>query len=263
MEIIINAPNSPILLNLFGCNLRYYGIILSSAIFIGIIFCYYLFLKLKSKQEADFFIDYIPFIVVFSIMGARIFYVIGNLDFYLKNKCEIFLINHGGISIWGAIIFGAISLYTYLKFKKKDILFHFDVISLAMPICQSIGRFGNYFNQEAFGKPSEFFIKLYVDKIYRPERFINYDYFHPAFLYESILDILIFVILLIILKNKKKFKQGTIFYGYIMLYSIVRIFVEYIRTDSVAYVFNIPVASFICIIMITASLIGLKRLYIK
>lgn len=263
MEIIINPPNSSVFLNLFGYNLRYYGLILSSAIFIGCILCYQLFLKLKSKEEADFFIDYIPIIAIIGIVGARIFYVIGNLDFYLKNKTEILMINHGGLSVWGAIIFGAISLYLYLKFKKRDIMLHFDFISFALPLCQAIGRFGNYFNQEAFGRPSDFFIKLYVDKAFRPEEFAGYNYFHPTFLYESILDLLIFLVLIFLLKNKNKLKQGTIFYSYIGLYSIARIFVEYIRIDSVAYVFHIPVAGFISLIMLTASLICLKRLYIK
>ena len=261
MEFIINPPNSPILVTVFGLDLRYYGIILSGSILLGIILAYTLFNKIVSKKEADFFLDYIAIIVIFGIIGARIFYILGNIEFYLQNKSEILFINHGGLSIWGAIIFGILSLFLYLKYKKKDILLHFDIISSILPLCQAVGRFGNYFNQEAFGMPCQTFLKLYVDKIHRPQEYITSEYFHPAFLYESILNLVIFIILMITVKNIKKLKQGTIFCLYLILYSVARIIVESIRIDSVSYIYNIPIASSICLIVIAISLLTLKKIY--
>lgn len=259
MHFIINSPQNQILFNIFGLDLRYYGLILCSAIFIGIVVGYRLFKKNISKDEADFFLDYIPFVVFFSILGARLFYVIGNIEFYLAHKKEIFLINHGGLSIWGAILFGLVGLIFYLKLNKKNIYAHLDIIAAVMPLCQAIGRFGNYFNQEAFGKPSESFFKLYVDTQFRPAEYINYEYFHPTFLYESILDIISFLILILLFTKRRNLKSGAIFYLYIIFYSIIRLIVESIRIDSVSYVFNIPIASFISLIALLTSLILFKK----
>lgn len=244
MEIIIHSPTTAILFSNSFTEFRYYGLIMSISIVVGIIGVFILFKKSCGKNVADLFLDDSIFIVFLSILGARLFYVFANFSYYLSNPKEIILINHGGISIWGAIIFGIISIYFISKKRNIATLKYFDIVSILMPLCQSIGRWGNYFNQEAFGKPTTGFIKLFVDKSFRPEIYKNFDYFHPTFLYESLLNFILFVILFLMFKTKKH-RQGKIFCFYLMGYSIIRMIVEPIRVDATFYIFGIPIAQFI------------------
>ena len=247
MEIIIQPPSNPVAFYLFGIPVRWYGIILTFSIFLGIAFVYRLLIKKNMQNEADFFLDFVPYIVIFSIIGARLFYIIGQFEYYINNPKEIIMINHGGLSIFGAILFGILGLLLFTKKRNISFLKIADYISLAMPLCQSVGRWGNYFNQEAFGLPCDFFIKMYVSQNARPSVYQDFQYFQPTFLYEAFLDILIFIILLLFFNNKKFQKDGLMFCIYLMLYSIVRIIVEIIRIDSVLNIFGIPIAILISI----------------
>lgn len=258
MSFIIYPPQNPIAFVIFNHPIYWYGIIITTAIFIGITFSYLLVLKKFSKKEAETFLDFFPFVIIFSIIGARLFYILGNTVFYFKNPLEIIMINHGGLSIWGGLFFGISSFIFFCKKYKTDALKIFDILALSMPLCQAIGRWGNYCNQEAYGRPSDFFIKLYVDFKYRNPELITTEYYHPAFLYESILNLLLFFLLVFIF-FKFKLKKGTIFYLYLIFYSIIRIFVESFRIDSVLYLNNFPVASVISFVVLIISLILLLK----
>jgi len=264
MNIILYPPNTPIAFYFNNIAIRWYSIFLLLAILFGIGFIYNT-LKLKyNKQLADLFFDITPSIIITSIIGARFFYVIGDFNYYFNNPLEIILINHGGLSIYGAIIFGIFGFYFQCKKRNINFLKLIDVAALAMPMCQAIGRWGNFFNQEAFGLPSDFIIKMYITKQNRPIEFSNFEFFHPAFLYESILDVVIFIFLNIIY-FKKNTKRGTIFFLYLMLYSLTRILIENIRIDSVLNIFSIPVAILISILIFCISLcfLILKNLNMK
>lgn len=263
MNIIIPAPNSSIAFYLFNFPLRFYGLLMAISFFVGIGVVYFLLFKKYNKFNCEIFLDYSPYLIVLSIIGARLFYILGSLDFYLKYPKEIFLINHGGLSLYGAIFFGIIGLYFLSKIKKFDFWEHIDALAVAFPICQSIGRFGNYFNQEAYGLPTNSFLKLYVSKSHRIDEFINVDFYHPAFLYESVLDLILFVVLFTIFFKFKNIKKGTIASIYLILYGIIRLFVENIRIDSVLNIGAIPIASIISIIAIILSLIWLYLIYKK
>lgn len=223
--------------------------------FIGILFAYFLFKKKCDIKTADKFIDYSPFIILISIIGARLFYVIGNFNFYANNLSEIIKINHGGLSIFGAIIFGLISLYIFSKINKFDFLCHCDILAVIFPLCQAFGRLGNYFNQEAFGSNCNTFVKLYVDSAFRPIHLKQYEYFHPTFLYESALNLILFFALLFIFFKFKNLKKGTIFCFYLIFYSIIRFFVESIRIDSILNIAGMPIAQVISIIIFCFGLI--------
>ena len=257
MQLIINSPKTPIAFNVFNYQIHWYGIVLVMAIIAGLLFTYFLIKKNKDKTIAEDFLDFSPFLILASLVGARIFYVIGSFDFYKNNPKEIFLINHGGISIWGAIIFGIIVFYLYLKKKKYDILEYFDFIALAMPLSQAIGRWGNFFNQEAYGSPTNGFLKLYIDKNFRYSEFLDVSFYHPTFLYESILNIVLFSILVFVFFKFKNLKKGTIFYLYLIFYGIIRVFVEHYRIDSVLYIDNFPIAQVISFFVIVFATIGL------
>ena len=124
---------------------------------------------------------------------------------------------------------------------------------------QAIGRWGNFFNSEAFGIPTDLPWKLFIPLSKRPEIFISAEYFHPTFLYESIINLIIFFALLYLYKLKKAEKPGTIFFLYLILYSLGRLFVENLRLDSVLNLYGIPVAIFVSLLLILIGITGLIK----
>lgn len=255
MSLILYPPKTSIAFTLFNFPIYFYGIIMVSAIFLGIILSYFLIKKRYSKACAELFLDFIPMVIIFSILGARLFYILGNLNYYILNPLEIIFINHGGLSFWGGLTFGTLSFLFFLKKNKLPLSGFFDSIAVTLPLSQAIGRWGNYFNQEAYGAPYDGFLKMFVDLKHRPIDYINFEYFHPAFLYESVLNLILFVFLLVLFLKKKNLKSGTIFYLYLICYSIIRIIVESIRIDSVLDVFNMPVAMVISFIVLISGII--------
>ena len=198
-------------------------------------------------------IDLAPYLIIFGIIGARLYYCILSYDFYLRFPTEIIAIRHGGISIHGAILGGFAGLWIFAKRHKINPIKLCDVSAIGLPLAQAIGRWGNFFNSEAFGAPTNLPWKLYIAPQYRPIPYQEYQYFHPAFLYESILDVVIFIILLALVKTGKLKKDGNLALIYLILYSIVRIIVEMFRLDSVKYIFGMPVAIFVSIGIIIIS----------
>ena len=174
----------------------------------------------------DTVIDYLIGAIIIGFASARLYYVLFNLDYYLKDPLKIFMIWNGGIAIYGGVI-GAI-LYGVHFCKKRKIDFYelADLLTPYLLLVQSIGRWGNFFNREAYGYETNLPWKMGV---YKPA-IHDYIYVHPTFLYESILTFLSFLFL-VNLSKKKKFK-GQIFYLYMILYGITRFFIEGLRTDS-------------------------------
>lgn len=243
------ASPSQIICTIFGMHIYYYGIILALAILAGTFVSEYFSTKVfELKKETV--IDMAPYLIIFGILGARLYYCLLNYDFYLRFPTEILAIRHGGISIHGAIIGGLIGLIIFAKRHKFSVLKLADVSVLGLSFAQAIGRWGNFFNSEAFGSPTMLPWKLYIAPQYRPIPYQENEYFHPAFLYESILDLLIFGILLLIIKKWKSQKEGNLALIYLMLYSIARIIVENCRIDSVLYIHGISVAIIVSVIIL-------------
>ena len=245
---------SQILCTIFGVNIYYYGIIMAIAISIGTLVSDWVGSRYFAFKK-ETIIDLAPYLIIFGILGARIYYCALNYDFYLRFPTEIIAIRHGGISIHGAIIGGAFGLWLFAKRHKLNIKKLFDTVAVGLPLAQAIGRWGNFFNSEAFGTPTNLPWKLYIAPQYRPIPYQNDLFFHPTFLYESILDIVIFVILFLMAKNNKIKKDGNLVLLYLVLYSIVRIIVESFRIDSVKYVLGQPVAIFVSVGIIILSII--------
>lgn len=233
--------HSQIICTIFGLHIYFYGVILALAIVAGTFLADYIGTKFfELKKET--IIDMSPYLVIFGIIGARLYYCLLNYDFYLRFPTEILAIRHGGISIHGAILGGLIGLLIFAKRHKLSVLKLADISAIGLVLAQAIGRWGNFFNSEAFGFPTNLPWKLYIAPQYRPIPFTSNEYFHPTFLYESILDLIIFFILFNIAKNQLHKKEGNIALLYLILYSIARIFVEHFRIDSVCYIHSIPVA---------------------
>lgn len=250
------ASPSQIICTIFGINIYFYGVILALAIIVGTFVSEYFGQKyFELKKET--IIDMAPYLIIFGIIGARLYYCLLNFDFYLRFPTEILAIRHGGISIHGAILGGIIGLLIFAKRHKISVFKLADISVIGLSIAQSIGRWGNFFNSEAFGRPTNLPWKLYIAPQYRSIPYENYEYFHPTFLYESILDFAIFGILIwLVLKNINK-KDGNLALIYLILYSTARILVEHYRIDSVLYIHGIPVAIIVSAGIIILALIGL------
>ena len=177
----------------------------------------------------DTVIDYLIGAIIIGFASARLYYVLFNLDYYLQDPLKIFMIWNGGIAIYGGVI-GAV-LYGIYFCKKKKISFYelTDLLAPYLLLVQSIGRWGNFVNREAYGYETNLPWKMGVYKT----AIDDYIYVHPTFLYESILTFLSFLFL-VKLSKKKKFK-GQIFYLYMILYGTTRFFVEGLRTDSLMF----------------------------
>lgn len=247
--------------NFFGFNLHYYSL----CIFFAIIVCYFVALFLSSKVmtsvDKNVLSDLTPKLVIFSIIGARVYYVLLAIQYFIQNPVAIFMVWQGGLSIHGAILGGIIFGILYAKKNKLNFFSYADIICATLPLGQAIGRFGNFFNQEAFGLPVfNAPIKLYVSENHRPEMYLHNNYFHPCFLYEAVLDFLIFIFLLILMKKTVKDYDGVIFFAYILLYSIVRILIEPTRIDTVFYVSKMP---FPVLISIFGVIIGILGIFIR
>ena len=253
------ASHSQIICTVFGLNIYYYGVILALAIVFGVFISEYFGNKyFRLKKET--IIDMSPYVIIFGIIGARLYYCLLNFGFYFRFPTEILAVRHGGISIHGAILGGVIGLLIFSIRHKLSALKLADVSVLGLSIAQAIGRWGNFFNSEAYGYPTNLPWKLYIAPQYRQIPYENYQYFHPTFLYESILDLLIFVFLYVMVRKNLNTKDGNLALIYLVLYSIIRIFVEYLRIDSVLYIKGIPVAIIVSVgIILVSSVILLIR----
>ncbi len=245
--------------DVFGFPIYFYGIILASAIFVGVYCAYFLYKLFYNKQEASKIIDFSPYIIIIGIIGARLYYCLVNFSYYVKHPLEIFYIRQGGLSIHGVIIIGILALYTFSKKYKMSFLKLIDVFLCGTALGQSIGRWGNFFNSEAFGTPTNLPWKLYIPITHRPPQYIDFKYFHPTFLYESIFDFVIFLILLICFKKLSK-SPGVLACLYLIMYSIVRILVEHFRIDSVLNIDGIPIAQLVSLIIIVVASVAIMIL---
>ncbi len=243
--------------NIFGLKIYFYSLCIFFAVLVSFFAMLFFAKTYKTKIQTPVLFDITPLLVIFSILGARVYYVLLSYEYFLYHPASIFMIWQGGIAIHGAIIGGIIFGALYLKLKKLPFFDYADIFTLVLPLGQAIGRWGNFFNSEAFGLPSYSFFKLFVSPIFRPLEYLNYSYFHPTFLYESFFDILIFLILIFVYKKTAEKFSGITFFVYILLYSLVRFFLEFVRIDSVFYLFGIPFPAFISFFGVLIGIIGI------
>ena len=218
----LNLNVNSVALNIGNINIYWYAIIIVSAFIIGVLFCK----KDDGKYNIKFdnILELMIILIPISIIGARFFYVVFKLDYYIQYPENILNIRDGGLAIYGGIIGATITVIIYCKKKKINILDMTDYLVPYLALGQAIGRWGNFFNTEAHGVETTSVFRM---GIIENGRYIEV---HPTFLYESICNLIIFLILYI-LRNKRKYK-GQITYLYLALYGIVRALIEGLRTDS-------------------------------
>lgn len=243
---------NPVAFHLFGIEFRWYGILIS----MGIVFALGLAYTNAPKRNLDFekLIDI--FIVAFpmAIIGARLYYVIFEFDYYRENLKEIINIRQGGLAIHGGLIGAMLGAYIYTRWKKLNMIKYMDLIAPSLILAQAIGRWGNFFNSEAHGgEVSKEFISKFPEFIQKG-MYIGGSYYQPTFLYESLWNILVCVILVIIYRTFKGDLKGRLFFGYFALYSVGRFFIEGLRTDSL-YFMGLRVAQLISILGIIVGIV--------
>lgn len=218
----------PVAFYVFGLSIRWYGLFIAAGMVIAIILA-----KYTSKYRDvnyDSLIDVVLISLPAGVIGARLYYVAFEFKDYKDNLMEVFNIRGGGLAIHGGILFALLAAFIIAKRKKMNFLKMADVAAPTIIIAQAIGRWGNFFNSEAHGGPVSYdFIKHFPSFIQQGMH-IEGIYYHPTFLYESIWNLIVFIILMVILIKSKK--VGIVFFTYIGLYSVGRFFIEGLRTDS-------------------------------
>jgi len=228
----------------------WYGIIIALAI----AFSYFYFIRpsaLRLKINDDKLSSLIILVILCGIVGARLGYVVQFIGSYSENWWQIFYVWNGGVSIHGALIGGALAILWWGRRNKINAKKLLDAFSPAVIFAMALGRLGNFYNQELYGRPSSAFWKMYLPPARRPEELINSDFFHPVFLYEMIFDLLILAILLAV--QRKKTKPGAVFVLFIFLYSLARFITEFWRYNENYYFFNLSLAQIVSVVLIVVS----------
>ena len=229
----------------------------SICILIGIILAFIVINKeCKRNEISSYFISNLFFwTIIFGILGARAYYVLFNLEYYLEEPIEILKIWNGGLAIHGGIIAGLITIIIYCKKYKVNILKMLDIIVPGLILAQGIGRWGNFFNGEAYGSVvSESFLEnMFLPRFIIDGMYIDGDFHHPTFLYESIFCI-IGMFVLIGFRASKNVRTSNTTSLYLIWYGVLRFFIESLRTDSLM-LGNIKVAQLVSIIMIIMGII--------
>ena len=212
-------------------SIKWYSIMILLAVIVGGIIGYRECIKKGMKQ--DTFIDMVFYGLILCILGARLYYVLFNLSYYGSNPLEILMIWHGGLAIHGGLLVAIIFLYFFCKKKNLNLFLVLDIVVVSIIIGQAIGRWGNFFNGEAYGRvvTLEFLKNLHLPQFIIKGMYIDGSYREPTFLYESICSVIGFVVLLII-RNLKKARTGMLTSFYCIWYGITRCIIETFRSDS-------------------------------
>lgn len=242
MIAMITPPVSRVAFSLFGIDVMWYGILIAMGIFLGT--------TLGAKEAKryglteDDFTSMMLWAIPMAIVGARLYYVIFSWQTYAQNPMQIFNIRGGGLAIHGGIIAGIVTAYVFAKKKKLPFLTLVDSAMPGLALGQAIGRWGNFFNQEAYGGPTDLPWGMWI----------NGTTVHPTFLYESMGTLLLCGFLLWYGRTKRK-KPGEVLFCYMIGYGALRFFIEGLRTDSL-YFMGLRVAQLVSLAAVIAGIIG-------
>ena len=229
LPLVLSSPGA-IAFQLGPIVIRWYGILMATAIVVGLWVGYR-----QAKREglpADDIISVGQWAILVGLLGARLYEVVFNWDYYGRFPWKIIAVWEGGLAMHGGLIVGPLFGVWLAKRKRLPILRGLDVVGPSMVLGQAIGRWGNFFNEEAFGRPTDLPWKLYISPEHRPLGYAQFEHFHPTFLYESAWDFAVFLMLVWWLRRRLRPHPGALFFAYIGLYSVGRFVIEAIRLDS-------------------------------
>ena len=223
---------NPTAFTLFGIEIQWYAIIIVSAII--------LVSWLASKEAVrvglreDDVVDMMLWALPISIIGARLYYVLFELDYYIENPGQILAIRNGGLAIYGGLIAGGLVIFFFTRHRFISTWKFLDIAAPSVILAQGIGRWGNFMNHEAYGGvvSRNFLESLHLPKFIIENMYIDGEYRQPTFLYESVWNVLGFIVLIILRRKPNFLKEGELALAYIIWYSFGRFFIEGMRTDS-------------------------------
>ena len=240
---------NPVALQLGPISIRWYAICIVS----GLILAVYLSMKEapRKKIDPDAIIDFILIAFPLAIVGARLYYVFFEWGYYSQHLSEIFAIWNGGIAIYGGLLTGALVLYLFSRRRLIEPIDFLDIAAPSVMIAQSIGRWGNFFNQEAYGAAVKSL--NYLPSFIRDQMYIDGSYRQPTFLYESIWNLLGFLLILILRRKPQFLRQGEVTAFYLIWYGFGRMIIEGMRTDSLMFA-GLRVSQWLSMILILVGL---------
>ncbi len=240
----------PVAITLGPLEIRWYAVFILLGLMLGV----YLAVKEAPRKKIlqDDILDFILIAFPLSIIGARIYYVAFSWSDYKDNILSVFAIWNGGIAIYGGLITGAIILYFFTQYRFIKTLDFLDVVVPSVMLAQAIGRWGNFFNQEAYGKAVDSL--NYLPGFIRDQMYIDGAYRQPTFLFESLWNLLGFVVICILRRRPKLLKQGEITAFYLIWYGCGRLLIEGLRTDSLMFL-GIRVSQWLSGILILVGII--------
>lgn len=253
---------SRVIFQIFGYDVYWYGVIIGSGVLIALALAVQE--AKRTQQNPENYVDIALFGVIFSVIGARLYYVIFSWKFYVNEPLKIFALREGGLAIYGGIIAGIITVIVYTKIKNLNFWLVADTAAPSLLLGQIIGRWGNFFNREAFGGYTDniFAMRYLKEQVHNiaPSVLekvvivngVEYIQVHPTFLYESMWNMGVFV-LLFILKKKEKF-DGEIFGLYLLGYACSRVWIEGLRTDQLK-IANIAVSQLLSALLIVGAVV--------
>ncbi|MBI2671047.1 prolipoprotein diacylglyceryl transferase [Candidatus Woesearchaeota archaeon] len=213
----------PIAFRIGSLEIRWYGIIFALAFFVGILMATRL--ARKRNISKDIIYDFAIWLIPSAVIGARIGHVLGNFNYYIKSPGEIIAIWHGGVALYGGILGAVIAAIIFCKKKNIDFYDLGDIFVVPLAFGTTFGRIGNFINQELYGKLTSLPWGVYFDGVTGKR--------HPTQIYEAIGNLAVFLILIFLWK--KNYKPGTIFWSYLVIYSFIRFFAEFLREGKIVF----------------------------
>jgi phosphatidylglycerol:prolipoprotein diacylglycerol transferase len=229
---IFTSPG-PLVFQLGPITLRWYGLLIAIAVLLGLT----LATRLGRARgiEPSLIADLLPLLVLGAVLGARLYYVLLEWRQYGGNWLDALAIWRGGIAIHGALLGGSLAAVLFCRWRRQPFWPLLDVLVPAVALGQAIGRWGNFFNSEAFGLPTDLPWKLFIPLPFRPSEFLDQAYFHPTFLYESLWNLGVCILLLLLFRAASRGRiellPGTLSCVYLLAYSSGRVWIEGLRTD--------------------------------
>lgn len=230
-----------------------YGLLIS----LGLLVAYSVSILLARRTNLAYHVDrMLVWMLIPAIIGARALFVAYHANYFFIHPSEIIAVWHGGWVWHGALIGGLGGIFLYCKKQAISFFGMLDVCAPGVVLGQAIGRWGNFFNQEAYGYPTTLPWKLFIDIAHRIPGYESFEYFHPTFLYEALADGTIFLILLAVINHSRKgrpFQPGVVFFFYLFLYSLIRLGIEYLRIDLVPVILGLRAPQWISLGLIILS----------
>ena len=254
IKFLHNYRPQPIVVQLGPISIYWYGLLVVVAIFVGLFLTIKLDKKYKLGLGQEKIFDLAIWLMIAGIVGARLYHVLSEINYYWSRPFTIFYLWRGGLSIFGAVAVGIIFLYFYARQRGWSIWLILDLLTPAVVLGEVIGRWGNWFNQENFGRPTNLSWGIPIDVLRRPAEFLAQNFFHPTFLYQFFWNVIIFIILLLVMKRWRP-GNGLVLAFYLIFYSVGRFLIEFLRVNAQPVFFGLRLAQAVCLIFFIAGIV--------